>query len=411
MVTANAISRNEQATTSPMNPPRSEHDVLRNIARRKLDENAESRLGTLLDQQLDWDYLFSTAKEHGLLSLLHKHLSASSDKIPASLLAKVKNESVSNSQSVLHLTGKLLEINKLLTEKGIPMAIFKGPVLSQLAYGDIGLRRAGDIDVLVARDDFPKTKELLESLSYQMVPPLRAPQLQAHLSFHCEIQFMRDDWFTIVDLHWALAPNTFVFKLTAEDVLSRPQTISMVGTQVQTLSTEDLILYLSMHGAKHLWRRYEWISSLSEVVQQARTINWDTMLERAATARAGRMLGLGLRLAQKSSNVDIPATVFSLLDANRRMERLSEYILDNIFFDFTHDEDSVENSLNNFKVMDRKTDAVLSVLRAIYTPTLSDFEAVNLPSSLRSLYYVLRPLRLSKTYSSTLLRKFSLNRK
>ena len=55
--------------------------------------------------------------------------------------------------------------------------------------------------------------------------------------------------------------------------------------------------------------------------------------------------------------------------------------------------------------MDRKRDALISALRAIFVPTLPDWQALALPSSLHSLYYAYRPLRLSKIYGATLWRR------
>ena len=54
----------------------------------------------------------------------------------------------------------------------------------------------------------------------------------------------------------------------------------------------------------------------------------------------------------------------------------------------------------NLHIMDRKRDAVLSALRAIFVPTLPDWQALALPAPLHSLYYAYRPLRLSKIYGA-----------
>jgi len=57
------------------------------------------------------------------------------------------------------------------------------------------------------------------------------------------------------------------------------------------------------------------------------------------------------------------------------------------------------------EITDRKRDALLSTLRAIFVPTLPDWQAISLPARLHSLYYAYRPLRLSKVYTGTLLRR------
>ena len=375
-----------------------ENELILRCARR-------SELRSLLKQEVNWDYLFSTAQAHGLLPLLHKDLtSVGGDLVPGHFLSRLKRESVANSQNVLHLVGKQLRVYKLFKENSIPVALFKGPLLAQMAYGEISLRQAGDIDLLIERQHFDRARCLLESLGYEMFPRLTPAQLASHLSNHCEIQFMRDEWFTVVDLHWELAPRSFVFKVKAEEVMSRLQSVSLAGTMVETFSAEDLVLYQAMHGAKHLWRRLEWISSLAESVRASDALDWDTVVERAAQARATRMLGLGLRLVEESSDAHIPSHVLPTVDSDRAMQQMARRIRAQLFTTYGA-ADSTETNLYNLRVMDRKRDALLSALRAIFVPTLPDWQALALPAPMHSLYYAYRPLRLSKIYSATLWRR------
>jgi hypothetical protein len=360
------------------------------------------QLRFLLTQEINWDYLLATAQAHGVLPLLHKHLLGSN--VPAHFLPRLKRESVANSQSVLHLVGKQLRVYKLFKENGVPIALFKGPLLAQMAYGEISLRQAGDIDVLIRRRDFENARALLESLGYEMSPQLTPAQLASHLNNHCELQFMRDEWFTVVDLHWDLAPRSFVFKLSTDEVMSRLQTVSLAGVTVETFGTEDLVLYLSMHGAKHLWRRLEWIASLAESVRAAPNLDWDVLVQRAEKAHATRMLALGLRLVETFSDVHVPTHVLANIDSERAMQRMSEQVrqqLSNVF----GAAESTETNLYNLRIMDRKRDALISTLRAIFVPTVPDWQALSLPAPLHSLYYAFRPLRLSKVYTSSLWRR------
>ena len=375
-----------------------ENQIILCIARRELERS-------LLRREIDWDYLFATAQAHGLLPLLHKHLTtAASDLVPGHFLSRLKRESIANSQNVLHLIGKQLRVYKLFREHNIRVALFKGPLLAQLAYGEVSLRQAGDIDVLIPRHDFDHARKLLESLGYEMHPRLTPAQLTSHLNNHCEIQFMRDDWFTVVDLHWELAPRSFVFNVKADEVLSRLQSVSLAGTLVETFNAEDLVLYQSMHGAKHLWRRLEWISALAESLRATPEINWDELVDRAAGARATRILSLGLRLVQQFSDVHVPAHVLAAIDSDGTMQRMAERVRAQVF-ENSGAADSTETNLYNLRIMDRKRDALVSVLRSIFVPTLPDWQALALPSSLHPLYYAYRPMRLSKVYALSFLRK------
>ena len=371
-----------------------ENELLLSVARRDVTD-------ALIRQQMDWDYVVTTARAHGLLPLLQKDI-APFDVVPGHVRSRLKQETVANTQSMLHLVGKQLRIHKLFREQGVPVAIFKGALLAQMAYGETSLRQAGDIDMLIHRRDFAQVRLLLESLGYEMTPRLTTAQMTSHLSNHCEIQFMRDEWFTVVDLHWDLAPRSFVFGLKADEVMSRLQSVSLAGTVVQTFSAEDLLLYQAMHGAKHLWRRLEWISSLAESVRAMPDVDWDTLANRAANARATRMLALGLRLVEQFS--DVPVPVVASIDQDAAMQRMATGIRAQIFNSLGY-ADSTETNLYNLRIMDRKRDVLVSALRSIFVPTLPDWQALALPSSLHPLYYAYRPLRLSKVYTLSFFQK------
>jgi len=381
-----------------------ENNLLLCIARRDTDR---AELRSLASAAIDWDYLIAIAYAHRLLPLLHKHLATvAADLLPSHVLSRLKREAVANSQSILHLVGKQLRVYSLFQEHGIRVAIFKGAVLSQMAYGELSLRHAGDIDMLIQRRHFQQSKSLLESLGYEVTPRLTPAQLSSHLNNHCEIQFMRDEWLTVVDLHWGLAPRTFAFGVRADDVMSRLQSVSLAGTTVETFGAEDLVLYQAMHGAKHLWRRLEWISCLAESLRATTTINWDTLVARAAKVHATRILALGLRLVQEFSDVPVPSDVFASIDSDKTMQRMATQIRTQLFTTFGHAE-STETNLYNLRIMDRKRDALVSALRSIFVPTLPDWQSLTLPASLHSLYYAYRPLRLSRVYTASLWRKLT----
>jgi hypothetical protein len=277
------------------------------------------------------------------------------------------------------------------------VAIFKGAVLAQMAYGEVSLRQAGDIDILIDREHFVEARRSLESLGYEMTPQLTDAQLASHLASHCEIPFMRDEWFTIVDLHWGFAPRSFVFGLAVDDVMSRLREVSLSGTRVATFCDEDMVLYQSMHGAKHLWRRLEWITSLAELIRASPAIDWSVVLQRAADAHAIRMLALGLCLVEAFSDVRIETRILRSVDPQGAMESMATQIKEQMFT-LARVTDSTETNLYNFKIMDRKRDALVSTLRSLFVPTVPDWQALALPAPLHPLYYAFRPLRLSKSY-------------
>jgi hypothetical protein len=86
------------------------------------------------------------------------------------------------------------------------------------------------------------------------------------------------------------------------------------------------------------------------------------------------------------------------------MQRMAAGIRAQIFNTSSY-ADSTETNLYNLRIMDRKCDALVSALRSIFVPTVPDWQTLALPSSLHPLYYAYRPLRLSKVYALSFLRK------
>jgi hypothetical protein len=161
-----------------------------------------------------------------------------------------------------------------------------------------------------------------------------------------------------------------------------------------------------MHGAKHLWRRLEWISCLAESLRATPAIKWDTLVDRAAKAHANRILALGLRLVKEFSDAPVPAHVLTSVDPDKAMQRMAAQIRSQLFDTFGAAE-STETNLYNLRIMDRKRDVLISALRSIFVPTLPDWQSLALPASLHSLYYAYRPFRLSKIYGASLWRRLT----
>ena len=386
-----------------MTTTRAEHDLLFCIARRDLNERRQKELRRLLSASLDWPYLISAARRHGLMPLLYRHLNGINSGVPSTHLAAIKQESIENCQAVLTLLGRLTSVLQLFNQHNLPVLVFKGPVLADLAYGDNSFRQAGDVDVLVSRGNFVRAKELLESLGYEMVPALTPSQQTAHLNFHCEIPFLRDNGFTVIDLHWSLAPKAFPFGLNGEEVFARSRQLSIGSQRYPTLGAEDLIVFQCMHGAKHYWSRLEWITSLAELIQRERNIDWKQVVQLARTTHSLKMLALALNLVAKLSDAEIPTFIPEM----NAMQQVADETLATIFTEHTPEYSSARGMRKNFQILDRKRDAVASMLRVMFVPTLSDWQSVTLPPGLHSLYYVYRPLRLLQTYAASLRRRLS----
>jgi hypothetical protein len=198
-----------------------------------------------------------------------------------------------------------------------------------------------------------------------------------------------------------LSPKTFHFALDSKDVINRSKITSIQGSSLRTFSTEDTILYLCFHGSKHYWSRLEWISSLAEFIRSSDDIDWPNLMARANESQGRHMLTLGLLLAQQLGGIDVPDSVFSSAEELDSLRKYAAEIQSVLFARGPEPLGSIERFRCNLRIMDRSRDAVTSLLRSIFVPTISDWQALTLPAALYPLYYLFRPLRLLKEYGAS----------
>ena len=85
-----------------------------------------------------------------------------------------------------------------LTQAGISAAPFKGPDLARRLYGDLGLRRCADVDVLVESDRLDEAVAVVRTLGYGAGAPADAPWLS---ELHHRLEHPAPAMPT-VEVHW-----------------------------------------------------------------------------------------------------------------------------------------------------------------------------------------------------------------
>src|SRR6266478_3474703 len=310
---------------------RPEDDLLICIARRTLEVAREALLCRLLGRDLDWDYLLAMADRHSLIPLLHYHLSSiDSRAVPPAVMSRLEEMNRENTRFNLFLTGELLKLMTLLQDHGIEAIPFKGPTLALSAYGDIGLRQFGDLDILIKRQDFLAVRDLLLANGFTPRPDLNSAQQAALLRFDCSHNFAnaKDVW---VDVHWDIVAPYYSVKIRADRLWDHLQPVTLNGRQILTLSTEDLLLILCLHGFTHLWERLGWICDVASLIDQQENIDWRLVMENANKLGLRRILLLGLVLASELLDASLPAEMRQAADGDAVVKRLAHQVEEQLF--------------------------------------------------------------------------------
>jgi hypothetical protein len=373
---------------------RKEDELLLCCARTVAAAEVAERLRELAATDIDWEYLFRLARRHAVVPLLHLQLERhAADLVPAATRQRLKHYYLENSARNTVLAAELCRLIDLFAAAGIEAIPYKGPVLGLFAYDNLALRRFVDLDVIVKKTDVLRARQILLDEGYTPAKSLSLSQQELLLRTQHNLQFSRDNRRLIVELHWEVAPHLFASSVDPEKLWRDLTTIELNGTRLKTLSAEDLLFSLCVHGSRHLWERLAWICDVAELVAR-RTFDWPALLERATSADSDRMFLLGLCLAEKLLDAPVPAEVKQLCDADQRLQALAANVNKHLFSGTTH-VPATSREIFKYNIGVRRTVAARArYLIYILRPTDSDLGARSLPSRISFAYYLMRPFRL-----------------
>jgi hypothetical protein len=317
-------------------------------------------------------------------------------------LRRLRNHFHDNNVRNVFLTAQMYKILKALEARSISAVPFKGPALAAAVYGNLALRQFGDLDILVHKRDVARAREMLVSLGYQPQYRLTRAQETAFLRYEREYTFVHSDTRDAVELHWELAPKSFPFSLDTDRLWRHLEQVSLNGNRVPTFSPEDLLLFLCVHGAAHLWARLGWVCDVAELIRTYANMDWERLTNRAGEFGIERMLLLGIFLANELLQAPLPEDVLKKVQADERIEELAGQVYEGLFpaAEGSHRMFEEEAHFQPFhlKAMERSRDKVWYCIRQATTPILKDWALRPLPAYLFPLYRVLRPVRLLGKY-------------
>lgn len=327
--------------------------------------------------EIDWGHFVELARAHRLLPLIHKHFSSLDS---ATIPERVKQEAVKAYRATAvrmeFLAARLDEINGRLREANIRFVPWKGPHLAKLAYGDMALRPADDLDFLVHPDDMLGAIDALSALGLRPKLLMKSSTQSRYLAAGYEYIMVSPD----SDLHVELTSRPIPPPSPLDGNL-----LDIWNSDSGILTPERYFIFLCMHGAKHCWDRLIWISDLCAFLSSHPQLSEDliediaraTSVQNTLGAAKTLMIAAGFRPATLKRNSMSPP-LSTLVRNSLCAEGLSAW----------------EKTLRHLSMYSRFIDKVRHVARWLFAPTFSDWEAVDLPSRFQALYWIVRPFRI-----------------
>ncbi|MFB2771558.1 nucleotidyltransferase family protein [Pelatocladus sp. BLCC-F211] len=339
-----------------------EMQLLLCCASTQIDAAKTEQIKSLIQQaNLDWQKITSSAWKHGLMPLLYTNLNAiASDTVPKDVLNQLRNLFYTNAQRSLMLTGELVQLLRLLQENGISAVPYKGPVLANLLYGNIGLRQFCDLDILVQQQDVLKFKTLLMSRGYRPKVQLTEAEEINYLKDKSKHTYnlINDSKGIMVEIHWRITPR-YTSAIEVKYVWENLHSSSLGGMKIYTFSAEDWLLLLSNHASRHRWEKLSWLADIAELLRQNTEINWERVIQKANDFDCRRMLFLGLFLTRQLIGINLPTEVINKINNDQKVTKLASEISLDILSQNNTNQKFMQNTRYHIQVRERLQNKIL----------------------------------------------------
>jgi len=294
---------------------------------------------------------------------------------------------------VLHFTVELTKIARCFEQRGIEFLAHKGPALAQLLYGNPAMRQFGDLDVIVRARDFARARDALMKLGYDPALRVSPRQEQALLRSGYECSFGLNSERNLVELQWQVVPRFCSIDFDIDALFNRSVQIDLDGLSLRTVGHDDMLLVLCVHAAKHEWAELGMLRDIATLANF--NLDWDWIIAKA------RRLGI-LKILQVSllavSDLFHASLQTQLPSATRGAAELASAIVARLQHNYEPDTESTRYFRAQLQTRERWRDRARFIWRLITTPSVQEWQAVQIPDPYFVLYRGVRIGRLMKRF-------------
>jgi hypothetical protein len=338
---------------------------------------------------MDWSLFLQLTRHHRVYPSIYRRLKEQPDhRIPTFVVQRLQRDSSRNTFHMLHLSGEMERVSRLLTENNIRSLALKGPTLAVDLYGDISLRTSSDLDILVPIHDLEKIDDILISHGYEREDQL-SKVLKEWSWRHHHVNYSHPQKKIKLEIHWRLNPGPSLDP-SFEQLWERRRISPLTSYPIYVLGTEDLFLFLISHGARHGWSRLRWLEDIDRMVRSQ--VDYEKLRLLLSKYQYQHIGGQSLHLASELLHTPI----CGLLPVTDRSKRLAQealfYIkqMVNLHTDPVPLEIASYHKRHLFSLMSTRQ-KLLFMVSTLY-PYPVDVETLPLPKTFHFLYFPLRPV-------------------
>lgn len=354
------------------------------------------RVAAFLSREVDWESVLAVAEEHGVQGMLARRLEEIEyADVPATAREKIQTQMRAHHLLTLSLSAELFRILDDFAKAGVEAIPVKGPVLSQIAYGDPARRSFGDLDLLVPHRDIPKAIERMLALDFR--PDISEGLLRSG-QIPGEYVFRRAG--RLVELHTEKTFRHYPEPMRIEEMVERKRQVLLDGRAVSALSLEDEVVFDCVHGGKDFWERLMWISDVAALLTGYSEIDWEKTQGAAKEVGAERMLHVGVRLAAGVFGMKLPEKIAQELRPDSGSTALCAEILMWLPYAGHRPPGVLSRAFYRMKLAGGGISGLKYLMRLTLSPAQDDWESGGEARQSWLGQAVRRPFRLMRKYGS-----------
>ncbi|MDG3547072.1 nucleotidyltransferase domain-containing protein [Methanobacterium formicicum] len=372
-----------------------EEELILCCAHTEIGPLSEEKIFSLVNADLDWEYIMNFAEVHKLKPILYWNLNRLHVNLPTSINDKLRNYFNKNIQKNLLLFAELKRLLELINFNGIIAIPYKGPVLAIKTYSNLGLREFNDLDIYIDKQDVINVKEILLSEGYKPKIKLKMSEVVKFIKTHRELKFFKNGF--AVEIHWNF--HGLFFSLPKDQQVwdeNKKILIDLGSFSVINPQFDDLFLILCQHNAWHRWSRLSWLVDINELINSEH-INWSEIIIKSEKLHMKRIILINLCLSNFFFGTELPKEIISEIKNDNKLKIIQKYFVQRIIKGGVS-KNLLEELFTTIKLRDNYYYGLKDVIKSIITPGTPEWDQFHFPYFLWSLYYVFRPFNLLIKY-------------
>lgn len=286
------------------------------------------------NEEIKWDYVYSTAESHGVEALIYynlKSVSANIANIPSAMVETFRRGYMSSIVRASKIAEKVQEILSFFNHKSIDVMLLKGTALEILGvYEKPWHSLSSDIDLIIKSTE----TELSQGDKREIID-----FLQNFLPW-CEWELYE---------HHDVSMNN-VLPIDFQQIWQDAIKTTFSKQDVFVMSPEDLLISVCINSSRKRFFRLKSLYDISEIVakQSYLNLNWENMVRKAKDYHCNDIVYAALFIANITLDCKIPEQVFNNLAINPIKAKIIRYLSKRQYFSSPLDTYSNLNIGRNF---------------------------------------------------------------